>query len=84
MGLFVSLQTILKKQNNYEANNSQPNDNQFSENVPIVADMKAALEGEGFEFGSKVYVWYKVSGDYTHSDSEIAGPIEVTVTDAND
>ena len=66
------------------ANNSQPNDDQFSEKVPTVADMKAALEGEGFEFGSKVYVWYKVSGDDTHSDSEIAGPIEVTVTDAND
>lgn len=66
------------------ANNSQPNDDQFSENVPTVADMLTTLGNEYLEGDSKVYVWYKVFGDDTHSDSEIAGPIEVTVTDAND
>ena len=84
MGLFVSLQTILKKQNNYEANNSQPNDDQFSENVPTVADMLTTLGYYSLEGECKVYVWYKVFGDDTHSDSKIEGPIEVTVTDAND
>ncbi len=63
------------------ANNSQPNDDQFSENVPTVADMLTTLGSFSLGGDSKVYVWYKVFGDDTHADSKIEGPIEVTVTE---
>ena len=45
----------------------------FSEAVPTA---------EGITASGKVYVWYYVKGDDTHSDSEIAGPVSVTVTPA--
>ncbi|MBR6828594.1 MAG: DUF1566 domain-containing protein [Prevotella sp.] len=45
----------------------------FSEAVPTAQSITAS---------GKVYVWYYVKGDDTHSDSEIAGPVSVTVTPA--
>ena len=41
----------------------------FSEDVPTVDNRQAGI----------YYVWYYVKGDETHSDSEIFGPISVTV-----
>lgn len=45
----------------------------FSDEVPTAEDITAS---------GTVYVWYYVKGDDTHSDSEIAGPVSVTVTPA--
>lgn len=45
----------------------------FSATVPTAETITAS---------GKVYVWYYVKGDDTHSDSEIAGPVSVTVTPA--
>jgi hypothetical protein len=45
----------------------------FSDAVPTAKDITAS---------GTVYVWYYVKGDDTHSDSEIAGPVSVTVTPA--
>jgi hypothetical protein len=45
----------------------------FSDAVPTAQTITA---------GGTVYVWYYVKGDDTHSDSEIAGPVSVTVTPA--
>ena len=45
----------------------------FSDAVPTAEDITAS---------GTVYVWYYVKGDDTHSDSEIAGPVSVTVTPA--
>ena len=45
----------------------------FSDTVPTAETITAS---------GKVYVWYYVKGDDTHSDSEIAGPVSVTVTPA--
>ena len=45
----------------------------FSDAVPTAQSITAS---------GKVYVWYYVKGDDTHSDSEIAGPVSVTVTPA--
>ena len=42
----------------------------FSDAVPTAKDITAS---------GTVYVWYYVKGDDTHSDSEIAGPVSVTV-----
>jgi hypothetical protein len=45
----------------------------FSDAVPTAQTITAS---------GTVYVWYYVKGDDTHSDSEIAGPVSVTVTPA--
>jgi len=44
----------------------------FSDAVPTAKDITAS---------GKVYVWYYVKGDDTHSDSEIAGPVSVTLAE---
>ena len=44
----------------------------FSDAVPTAQDIKAS---------GTVYVWYYVKGDDTHSDSEIAGPVSVTLVE---
>ena len=44
----------------------------FSDAVPTAQDITAS---------GKVYVWYYVKGDDTHSDSEIAGPVSVTLVE---
>ena len=44
----------------------------FSDAVPTAKDITAS---------GKVYVWYYVKGDDTHSDSEIAGPVSVTLVE---
>ena len=46
----------------------------FSDAVPTAKDITAS---------GTVYVWYYVKGDDTHSDSEIAGPVSVTVAPAS-
>ena len=45
----------------------------FSATVPTAQTITAS---------GKVYVWYYVKADGTHTDSEIAGPVSVTVTSA--
>jgi hypothetical protein len=44
----------------------------FSDAVPTAQTITAS---------GKVYVWYYVKGDDTHSDSEIAGPVSVTLAE---
>lgn len=44
----------------------------FSDAVPTAQNIKAS---------GTVYVWYYVKGDDTHSDSEIAGPVSVTLVE---
>ena len=44
----------------------------FSDAVPTAKDITAS---------GKVYVWYYVKADDTHSDSEIAGPVSVTLVE---
>ena len=44
----------------------------FSDAVPTAKDITAS---------GTVYVWYYVKGDDTHSDSEIAGPVSVTLVE---
>jgi len=44
----------------------------FSDAVPTAQTITAS---------GKVYVWYYVKGDDTHSDSEIAGPVSVTLVE---
>ena len=46
----------------------------FSADVPTAQTITAS---------GTVYVWYYVKGDDTHSDSEIAGPVSVTVAPAS-
>ena len=45
----------------------------FSATVPTAQNISAS---------GTVYVWYYVKGDDSHSDSEIAGPVSVTVAEA--
>ena len=44
----------------------------FSDAVPTAKDITAS---------GTVYVWYYVKGDDTHTDSEIAGPVSVTLVE---
>ena len=46
----------------------------FSDAVPTAKEITAS---------GTVYVWYYVKGDDSHSDSEIAGPVSVTVAPAS-